>query len=52
MGIKDTKAKDICERVVKDLKKKAEIENKEEHNEYFLLFVFWIYEEIEKKFGN
>ncbi|SBS99452.1 PIR Superfamily Protein, partial [Plasmodium ovale curtisi] len=46
LEINDTKAKNICAHVVKNLKKMTELDYIKEHNEYCLHFVRWIYEEI------
>ncbi|SBT74307.1 PIR protein [Plasmodium ovale] len=51
MEIKDEKAKKICAHITKNLKKIVQLENKEQHNEYCLHFVHWVYEKIKKHYG-
>ncbi|SBT73481.1 Plasmodium vivax Vir protein, putative [Plasmodium ovale] len=51
LEINEEKSKKICGKIVKNFKRMVELDNQEQHNEYCLHFVHWIYDEIKNNFG-
>ncbi|KMZ89321.1 variable surface protein Vir22/23 [Plasmodium vivax Brazil I] len=49
---KEEKTKSLCAQIIKNFKKINKIENREQHNDYCLHFMYWLYDQIGEKYIN